>query len=62
MTQPKRPLLSTEDRARLRKMATKAAKVGETSGVSRAYCKGVADVLNWLDNSEMSPMLLDVLR
>lgn len=62
MTAPKRPLLTQEDRARVRKMALKAAKVGETSAVSRAYCRGVADVLGWLDSSEMSPMLLEVLR
>lgn len=61
MATPKRPLLTTEDRARLRKLATKAESIGEKSGTDRAYCQGVADVLKWLDNAEPSPMLKQLL-
>lgn len=57
----KRPLLTAEDRARLRKMAAKALQNGE-SGLNRAYCKGVSDVLQWLDSEDMSPMLREVTR
>jgi hypothetical protein len=58
---PKRPLLPPEERARLRRMAEIATRRGET-GHNRAYCKGVADVLRWIDGEEMSAMLQEVTR
>lgn len=62
MSEPaKRPLLPAEDRARLRKMAGKAQKMAE-SGMNRAYCQGVWDVLTWLDSEDMSPMLHEMTR
>jgi hypothetical protein len=60
MNDPKRPLLSAEDRKRLRRMADKAAQ--NTAGHNRAYCSAVVDVLTWLDSEEMSPMLREVTR
>jgi hypothetical protein len=61
MTDPKRPLLSAEDRKRLRRMAHKAAQNAQTPH-NRAYCSAVVDVLTWLDSEEMSPMLREVTR
>lgn len=61
MAAPKRPLLTREDRARLHRLAQKAAENGVT-GHNRAYCSGVADVLLWLDGEEMSSMLKEVTR
>jgi hypothetical protein len=58
---PKRPMLTLEDRKRLRRMASKAEVNGE-HGVSRAFCKGVADAFRWLDTGEMSDMLREVTR
>lgn len=61
MTAPKRPMLTTEDRVRMRKLAIKAQTLGQQSSLNRAYCKGVADVLIWLDSAEVSPMLKEIL-
>lgn len=58
---PKRPLLTAEDRARLRRMAEKALSGSET-GVNRAYCRGLADALLWLDGEPMTEMMKDVTR
>lgn len=57
----RRPLLTAEDRARLRRMAAKAT--ANANGPNRAYCKGVSDVLAWIaDNEEMTPLLREVTR
>lgn len=59
---PKRPLLPREDRARLAQMAGRAARHKEENGTSRAYAQGVADVLSWLCNAPMTPLLQEVTR
>lgn len=61
MTKPKRPLLGKEDRARLRRLADKAAQ-NALVGHNQAYCHAVVDVLHWLDGEDMTPMLEDVTR
>lgn len=58
---PKRPLMTVEDRKRLRRMADIAEKRSENT-MNRAYARGVADVLRWLDGGDMSPMLKEVTR
>lgn len=60
MVPPKRPMLAVEDRKRLRRMAARAEQNGQT--VNAAYCRGVADVLKWLDGEALSPMLAEVTR
>lgn len=61
MPAPKRPLLTTVDRARLRRMADKANHNGAI-GHNRAYCKGVEDVLRWLDSGEITRLMEEVTR
>ena len=62
--QPKRPLLTPEDRGRLRIMANRAHKHTEPDSGSpaRAYAQGVADVIDWLNGEDMSDLLRDVTR
>lgn len=61
MTDPKRPLLTTVDRGRIRQMANKARENGQTSH-NKAYSQGVRDVLLWLDNAEMSPLMREITQ
>lgn len=59
----KRPLLSTEDRDRLRAMAARAARHAEERTTDPAYSRGVVDVLRWLaDNEEPTALLREVTR
>lgn len=59
----KRPLLTTEDRDRLRAMADKAQDHTFDPSPNRAYAQGVRDTLDWLaSNADMSPLLQEVTR
>jgi hypothetical protein len=53
--------MTVEDRKRLRRMADIAEKRSENT-MNRAYARGVADVLRWLDGGDMTPMLKEVTR
>lgn len=64
MTAPKRPLLPTEDRARLRGLAERAERHRTETGTNQAYAQGVVDVLRWLVGDDYTPaaMLEQVTR
>lgn len=64
MTAPKRPLMPTEDRARLRTLAERAEQHRTETGTNQAYAQGVVDVLRWLVGDDYNPaaMLEQVTR
>lgn len=58
----RRPLLTREARAELRRAANNARSFAERDNPNRAYARGVLDVLHWLDGGDETPMLKEVTR
>lgn len=55
MSAPRRPLLPTEDRKRLRGLAERAERHRTETGTDQAYAQGVADVLRWIVGDDYDP-------